>query len=53
MRNDELRNTQIELIEAKEKYVELHNGEISLDSEPGKGTKFFVKNKKKMIMVNN
>jgi signal transduction histidine kinase len=27
-------------------YVELHNGELSLESEPGKGTKFFVKIKK-------
>ncbi|MGA7720565.1 MAG: PAS domain S-box protein [Ignavibacteriaceae bacterium] len=28
------------------RYVELHNGEISLESEPGKGTMFFVKIKK-------
>ncbi len=27
-------------------YVVLHNGELSLESEPGKGTKFFVKIKK-------
>ena len=27
-------------------YVELHKGKISLESEPGKGTKFFVRIKK-------
>ncbi|MGA7720145.1 MAG: PAS domain S-box protein [Ignavibacteriaceae bacterium] len=28
------------------RYVDLHNGEISLESQPGQGTKFFVKIKK-------
>ena len=28
------------------KYVQLHNGEISIESDPGKGTRFFVKIKR-------
>jgi PAS domain S-box-containing protein len=31
------------------RYVELHNGEISFESQPGKGAKFFVKIKKEDI----